>query len=210
MSDQNMQQVSPPTEGELIDPGSKTKWPKVFGIISIVIAILGLLGQTCGVVWAMIGEWFMSLLGLTFFVPPIIKITSSVSYVFFLILGIILLKAGINLLRRRPGCLKLLKTWVVLRLIMALVSLVLVYVTLPANIAMQQSMMESMNELARKNGQPEQNFSENTFFTRAVVGAGLSMIITLIYPVVLGLYISRQKITDEVSEWGLGDDWEDD
>lgn len=209
MSDQNIQQVSPPTEGELIDPGSKTKWPKVFGIISIVIAILGLLFQTCVVVGVVFNEWLMNLAGLDVKIPPVMKMVAGGSYAVYLVLGILLLMGGISLLRRKPGCLKLLKAWVVLRLIVAALGLGLAFLVLPANIEMQRQINESMNERLVKAGRPEQPFDENTIYVRTLIMTGLSLVATLIFPVTLGFYISRQKITDEVSEWGSGDDWED-
>ena len=210
MSDQNVPVETPPIEGEDFEPTPTSKWPKVFGIISIVIAILGLLLQTCGVLGVVFNEWAMGLAGLKVEMPPVMKMVAAGSYCVYLVLGILLLMGGISLLQRKPGCLKLLKAWVVLRLIVAALGLGLAFLVLPANIEMQRQINDSMNERLVEVGRPEQPFDEDAIYVRTLLMTGLGLVVTLIYPVVLGLYISRQKITDEVSEWGPGDNWEED
>ncbi len=191
----------PPLETAYAEPIALSRWPKVFGILSIVIAIIGMLCQSGVVSMIFLSGLLQRIAGISMEIPPVIKLIASASLVVYLILGIMLLIGGIRTLRRQPGGVKLLKAWAVLRMIMVVISFVLGYLLLPTSVEMQRSMTDSINKKLREANQPEQPFDEDSKYRLAMIEAFVGAGITSIYPLTLGFFLSRRKIDDEVAEW---------
>lgn len=202
MSEQGMEtQDSPPIESEPLDLVEDSKWPKVIGIFSIVYALLGITCQGFGVLSLLMAPLLQAMAGINMDAPPILQILTYVSFAIYLSLGIFLFIGGMRMLRRRSRGLANLKAWAVIRLAMVMVSFVAGYLTLPASVEMQRSINESVNEILAKNNQPEQPFDENAIYTRTVIMTAIGAGVTSIYPLFLGFYLSRKKISDEVNTW---------
>lgn len=202
MSEQGMEtQDSPPIESEPLDLVEDSKWPKVIGIFSIVYALLGITCQGFGVLSLLMAPLLQAMGGINMDAPPILQILTYVSFAIYLSLGIFLFIGGMRMLRRRSRGLANLKAWAVIRLAMVMVSFVAGYLTLPASVEMQRSINESVNEILAKNNQPEQPFDENAIYTRTVIMTAIGAGVTSIYPLFLGFYLSRKKISDEVNTW---------
>lgn len=202
MSEKEMQpQDAPPIESEPLDLAEESKWPQVIGIFSIIYALLGITCQGFGVLSLLLAPLWQAMSGIEIAAPPILQILTYVSFAIYLSLGIFLFIGGMRLLRRRSRGLANLKAWAVIRLAMVMVSFVAGYLTLPANVEMQRSINESVNEILAKNNQPEQPFDENAIYSRTVIFTSIAATVTSIYPLFLGFYLSRKKISDEVNTW---------
>lgn len=193
----------PDPVGPDLDETPQTTWPKTIGVISIVYGSLGLLCQGAMNAGGMLGEFFMKLGNLDVEFPMMFKVISGVTIVVMWILGIILIMGGIKLTRRRRGALGLLKTWVVLRLLVMIVGVVLTVLLLPANLGLQEQILEATNKQAREGGRSDQvrEFDEDSAWRTTVIGTAVAGAVFSAYPLFLGLYLSRRKIGAEVEQW---------
>ena len=193
----------PDPVGPDLDETPQTTWPKTIGVISIVYGSLGLLCQGAMNAGGMLGEFFMKLGNLDVEFPMMFKVISGVTIVVMWILGIILIVGGIQLTRRRRGALRVLKTWVVLRILLIIVGVVLTVLLLPANLGLQEQILEATNKQAREAGRSDQvrEFNEDTAWRTTVIGTAVASAAFSAYPLFLGLYLSRRKIVAEVEQW---------
>lgn len=205
MSEQEMEtQDSPPIESEPLDLAEESKWPKVIGIFSIVYALIGMTCQGMGVLILALAPFWRAITRIDMDASPVLQIQAYVSFAIYLGLGILLLMAGIRVLRHRERGVANLKAWAVLRLVMIIIVFVASLLTLPANVEMQRSINDSLNDILAENNQPEQPFDEDAIYTRTVLLASGAVALTSIYPLFLGFYLSRKKISDEVNTWEAG------
>lgn len=202
MSEKEMQpQDTPPIESEPLDLVEESKWPQVIGVFSMVYAVIGMTCQGSAVLMLLLAPVLQAMSGFDIDPPPVLQILTYVSFAIYVSLGIFLFMAGIRVLRRRTRGVANLKAWVVIRLVMVIVSFIAALFTVASNIEMQRSINESVNEMLAKNNQPEQPFDEDAIYTRTVIGATVAAGLTSIYPLFLGFYLSRKKISDEVNTW---------
>lgn len=202
MSEQESEIVQPLNKQSDL-PEQESTWPKKIGIISLIYAVGGLLCQVGIGLSAMASEWLMKLAKMEVEIPTIIKLTGGATAVLATVLGIVMLTGSIKLLRRQQSGISLLKTWSALRLVVVLLALVVGIITMPAQIEMQRSIAKQTNIKLREAGQGSKSkeFNEEATLFRlkltAVIGAGVFSI----YPLFLGLYLSRKKINEEIKFW---------
>ena len=200
MSEQESEIMSPPTEqGDM--PKQESTWPKTIGVISLIYAIGGLLCQVIGGVTVVASEWLAGLRGIDIELPLLLKLTQGSMVVVVFVIGIVLLVGSIKLLQRNQSGPSLLKKWVVLRLVMVLVGLVLSVLTLPVQVEMQKSIEKQTNEIRREAGLSVDKIDEEKIQFRITLIAVIFSGVFSIYPLFLGFYLSRNKITDEVNSW---------
>lgn len=200
MSEQESEATHPPVEqGDM--PAQESTWPKTIGMISLIYAIGGLLCQVIGGASVLASEWLAGLQGIEIELPVILKLTQGSMVVVVFVIGIVMITGSIKLLQRKQSGPSLLKKWVVLRLLMVIVGLVLAIVTLPVQIEMQKSIEKQKNEIRREAGISEVKIDEEKIQFRITLIAVIFSGIFTIYPLFLGFYLSRKKITEEVLSW---------
>jgi len=183
-----------------------TKWPKVIGIISLIYAIGGLLCQVAGSVWVVFGaEAVMGMTGADIEMSMLVKVLTIVSAVLLFGVGVLMLVGSVNLLRRRRSGVSALKMWVVLRLLLLVVGIGLGILMLPANIDFQMQAAEAQAQMLRDRGQSVpaslEKMDRETLWLRSVIGLGVMSGVFAVYPLFLGFYLSRGKISDEAAQW---------
>jgi hypothetical protein len=185
------------------DEPPDTKWPTVIGAISIIYAALGLMCQAWAMVWIFLSEQLMAMGGLQIDMPPAIQAVGAASAVVTSIVGIILLVGGVKLSRRRRSGVTWVKRWVVLRMLLLLVGVAANFAIMPANLQLQESIIDATNQMQLDNGRPDlvQTFDEEAQWRKQVLFLGLFSGAAAIYPLFLGFYLSRKKIAEEVSQW---------
>ena len=193
--------LTPPTSGTLAADEPRTKWPTVIGVISTIYACLGITCMGLGAVGTWFGEMMYRVFGMDVTVPTIIKVTTVLSCVLGIILGIILFVGGLRLVKRRRSGVKLLKMWVVMRIVLVLIGVVLAVLTMPAQIQYQRAINEATNKMLRENGNPEQPFNEATAQRQIFIFSGIGAAVVSIYPIFLGLYLTRKTIDAEIEPW---------
>ena len=196
------------TDTPAVDPGSMvdevplTRWPKVFGVFSIVYAILGLCCFSLQGVWLglmdLIPEMFRG--GITMPLP--LRLTLIGLIIPVIVLGFMLLTGGIGLVRRKRSSLGLLKKWVILRLVMLLIGVVVTVLTAPAQIQIQKQAHEFQSRMMAQSGRtPKPLPSDDQIWHGLLIQTGIFSGLIAIYPFTLGMYLSRKKIAEEVAEW---------
>jgi hypothetical protein len=145
----------------------------------------------------------MQMGGMDIEVSPVIKYGGAVSSVLGFCVGLVLLFGAINLLRRRPSGVRLLKTWAMLRIVLLVVGIGMAIVMLPANIEFQRAMIEASNERMRESGRPDmvQEFDEDKQWTQTVISSGVWTAVLAVYPVFIVFFLSRKKIDQEIEQW---------
>lgn len=194
--------VSPTDPASASDDGPPSRWPGVFGVISIIYAVGGL---TC---FGLQGLW----LGVMDFIPEMwrggvtmplgVRLAFIAQILLVLVLGIMLLAGGIGLVRRKRSSVGLLKKWVILRLIMLVVGVLVTIVTAPAQIQIQRQVHEfqvKMSEDADLKPPPPR--TDDEIWRGLLIQTGVISGVLAIYPFVLGMFLSRKRIADEIAEW---------
>lgn len=199
---EDMNTVPPVAAEPLVDEVPPTRWPTVFGVMSIIYAILGLCCFSLQGLWMaamdFIPEAFRG--GVT--MPLSLRLVSLGMIIVVLILGVMLLTGGIGLVRRRRSSVNLLKKWVVLRLVMVVIGMIVTIVTAPAQIEIQKQVYDfqvRMYEEAQRTPPPPK--SEDQMWQTLVIQTGIASAAISVYPFILGMFLARKKIADEVAEW---------
>jgi len=195
--------MSPPTEHEPVEEQTQSSWPKTIGVITLIYAIGGLVCQVGLVGSTLANEWLMSLANMDVTVPATVKLTAASFGVVLLGLGILLLVGGVQLLRRRPSSIKLLKTWVVLRLVVLVVGVVVGFLTMPMQVNFQLELQAARNDALREAGQTDQvrDLTPEQIRRQITLQSFVASAAFAIYPLFLGFYLSRRKVSAEVEQW---------
>lgn len=196
--------ATPPIEPAMLLPETpSSRWPTVIGIVSLVYALGGMLCALGIGVSSFFMEAMMAMGGMKVFTPAIIKINGMVSAVLLLVAGVVMLSGSIGTLRRKRGGPKLLRVWAVLRIVLLLVGVVATVLTAPAQIQFQRSVLEEqarrMKEAGRSMNTAE--LTDDDIWRRTIIQVGIFSGVWAVYPMFLGFYLSRRKITEEVASW---------
>jgi len=207
MDESPEQGIHPPVEpAELVADEPQTKWPKVIGVISLIYAIGGLLCNTFNGVWLGVADMIPEMFRGGVEIPPIVRIAGIVQAVLTLGVGILMVMGSVSLLRRRRAGPGLLKKWVLLRMALLLLAVVAMVLTGPAQTQMHRSILEFQNDMFREADMTDRivEKTDEELWQKAMLQGGIAAGLFAIYPVFLGLWLSRKKITAEVEQWGWG------
>ena len=174
--------LTPPTEP---DPNAVAKrnivWPTVIGIVAIVLAGMGMLAYSIGlIVWAIMGSYHWS-------PEPQVEVNNAFTLTLsaiHILLAIVLLFCGIALLRRRRAGVRWLMIWSWLRIVHGLLQGV-------AQGWMQLQMFEQMNDA-----------STVTFAPAMAVGTAIfTALWASALPVFFLIWFTRKRIRRDVDEY---------
>ena len=202
--DQNQPPVEDDFDPALLDDAPPTKWPTVIGVISIIYASLGLLCGVGGSLMQAMMDVFMGWFGMDVAISGTVKLMGVFNAAVALILGVILLTGGINLVKRRRKGVTAHKVWVVLRIIMLVIGICFSVMTIEQQVDFQESMAKEQIRMARERGVDTSNFptfnrEAKAFQTQIGIIVGSTLV--AIYPLFIGFFLARRKITDEIAEW---------
>jgi hypothetical protein len=206
-----------PDSGAPLGP-APTTWPRVVGIIVVVIASLGIMQYG---LCAPIGLLAASLMGSAFesiaesqpntgLEGTVAQMEALQDYTLVnlasngaaLVLSIMLLIGGIGLLRRRPWARRGLLAWAVLRMIHALPAVYIGYM-------MHRVQFDAMKDAAASGtagaGQPPMVILDlaSAF---GVVGVVIGLVFAWALPVFMLIWLSRWRIRDEMATWTMDDE----
>jgi len=182
------------------------RWIRVIGIISIIYAVLGLTCNGGATIWTLFADQFLkAMVGAEEPMPPIIRVMTFGMVALILPMGVLLIVAGVKLLRMRPGALRLLRLWVVLRLVLLVIAVAAQIIIVPAQVEYGKRIEQAAMAKARQqNGgqpMPGAGMSDEMRWTAQVVGVAVSAVIVSIYPLFLGIYLSRRRIRESEARW---------
>ena len=197
--------MTPPTDAGAIPP-KPSSWPMVVGIIAIILGAGGILAYGCGGLIGNVGMVFVSnWMRSTGVVDPVQQAQMEVlrdylawnivNSLFSTGLSILLLIAGIGLVRRRSSSMRVSIVWAILRMLWALPASVMGYAVAVAQFdAMERAAAESGDSL------PAGIFGIMQAF--GIVGVVLGLLWACAFPIFTLIWFSRRKIKAEIAQWG--------
>ncbi|MGI9012833.1 MAG: LPXTG cell wall anchor domain-containing protein [Phycisphaerales bacterium] len=117
------------------------------------------------------------------------------------IAGIIMLIGSINLLRRKRSGVKLLRIWVVLRLILAIVGLAFAWLTFDAQVSLAQAMLDMQNQQIIEAGGEARQMSREALQWQTSIQTIFYTGLVVVYPVVLGWLLTGRRVRDDIATW---------
>ncbi len=188
---------APPTEPSVMPPPPEhSSWPGVLGIIAIVFGGLGILGA----LWGLVGQQFIQNTGLAGVpgreaISQVMEDWKSWLLVQSGLSGLIamlLLFAGIGLVRQKPSGVSQAKVWAVAKLVFAFI---VVYVQM-------KSQPHAMRAVFESTAGPGPQVSDAMLQLLVVAGAAITIIWLAALPVFVLIWFARGKIKREVAGWG--------
>jgi hypothetical protein len=192
---QFQQRMAPPTDmGQFIIPPQPSSWPKVIGIIAIVLGSLATLGGLLGAASSYITEWGLSMMpaeartaAMTETIVrwrPWLVATSLCSAA----VAVLLIVAGARLVNRRPSAPGLCRNWAILKMIVVLFVAAVTY-------HVQREQFANVPPAGTRGmpaGMPAM---------MAVFSAAFGVLWGWALPVFMLIWFARRKIKEEVAEW---------
>jgi len=183
--------VPPQQPGEIGRPAQAPTWPTVIGVISIVFGA----GACLGGVWGLFAPQFLDLMAKQmpqgqaemFSAVQEWSTWMVVNAALTVIIALVLLAAGIELVRRRARGVKLCRVWAVLKIIFGIVG---AYIGLQ----IQQAQFREMS-------QGNLPVGGGFYVVVGVVSMVFGIAWTCAYPVFLLIWFSRAKVKNEYTQW---------
>lgn len=200
--------MSPPTmPGEVTPPHAQSKWPRVLGIIMIVLGSLATLGSCFGTVALFFQDKLMDFAAsasgkgspaaqdLTIQAAAIVKWkwASFGSNVFLMVCAVLCLVAGIGILKRRAGGVTQAKLWAVLKMVAAVVGGVVGFL-------MQRDIFQAMQQAGTTGANMPAGVAGAMQGVQAAMLFG-SVVWQWALPVFVLVWLSRAKVREETSLW---------
>ena len=198
MQDMNKTGVS---SGERVLGEESSAWPTVIGVLSLFYALLGLVTNGCTMLMVPFQETLFRVGGMDGVeVPRQIALATMIGGGLGLFAVVVLIIAAMSLLRRGRRAIRWIQIWVVLQVLIAIQGVVVGYLLLDVNIELQQSIME---EVARKTENASIPTPSNEEMRASAIG-NLVMLtgVSMIFPVVIGLLMTRKTWLKEARSWG--------
>lgn len=195
--------MSPPVYGGEIPAPPKT-WPTVIGVIMIIVAVLGLLQNMCGGVVSVLMPAIQSGMPAEANDDPVFAAQMDLTMrympfyvanaVILIVLGVLLLMAGISMLKRRLRAVKYSRIWAVARILWAIPAAVITYfITIETFKAIEQA--------AANAGQPMPAGLIGFMQMLGPVGAAVQLVVWCALPVFLLIWLSLSNVKNEVAKW---------
>lgn len=197
--------IAPPVQAGIV-PVRPTTWPMVIGVIAIVIGGIGILSNGCG---GLLGPLIQSQMAGMFpqgSNPMLdIQVTIGKKYLWFQIgnaltltaLGILLIAAGVGIIRRRSWARRSALAWAWLRIV----------VCIPASYVGYMIAMETMQALANASNSgaagapPMPGGFMMLFQVFGAVGVVIGTAMVCACPVFTLIWFNRRTIRVEVAQW---------
>lgn len=188
--------MAPPVESSFIDE-TPSKWPTVIGVISIVLASLGLLCGCAGYFQVPLQRWGLKMQSQSGQPDPLaeaqIKIAEQYQMltIILLTIGMVitlwLLVASIALVRRRRSARGQMIGWAVASILM-----------LAINVVFQVLMFQATADELRQMGEAQS-------IGRLWIGVAITAFFVLVFGLALQLFVliwfSRRKVREEMASW---------
>jgi len=198
---QNLDPAALPTATDALgQPKTKSTWPMVVGVIAIVLGGFGALANGIGTITVFLTDVITDLMQQApsaqsqmeaFRATEPFKYWSAGASCFATILSIVLLVAGILLIKRRASVARLYVIWSVLRIISVIVGTSIGYISL-------QHQFEAMANDPNASSPPMAGLAEDFAIAEVFIGSLWGWAL----PIFLLIWFSRSKIKSEVAEWG--------
>jgi hypothetical protein len=183
----------------------ETTWPKVIGVFSLIYAMTGMLCITAITISTLfLSAIMMQMGGMDIEIPLAVQAMTAAMGTLTVIVGVVMMVGAVGLLRRRRSGVKWLKRWSILRLVLLFIGIGLTFATGPTQMDFQRQMVDARNDAMIENDRPDlvQEKSDEQIWNQILLQTAIFTGLYAIYPVFLGLFLSRRSIADEVDSWG--------
>ncbi|MFM1824212.1 MAG: hypothetical protein RI967_2478 [Planctomycetota bacterium] len=186
----------------------RSRWPIVFGAISLVIAVCGFCVQGFGALGAVFNQQMMAMAGLEVSPPPrIVQVVGGAQAAVLAILGIVLVIGSVQLMRRRPAGARLVLAWAVARLVMVVVGLGLAVLTLKPQVEWQVTMTGEIRDSLRAKGMKEEQLpplqDAAAIERQSIVMLAIASGAFAIWPFTMALVLTGRRSRAEIAQWSL-------
>ena len=172
----------------------------------MIYAILGIIANVCNGASPFFQGPMLSMAGIKDVqMPTSLVIFSVVGSLLGLILGILLLVGAYGLLKRKQSGYKLILTWVVLRIVVAIIGLGLGFATVGDNVLYQKQIQEATNDMMESRGVSTSSMPQKTdaeIASSAKMTILIATPVVLIFPIVVGLLLSSRTRREHMKTWG--------
>ena len=185
--------------------GDPSKWPTVIGVLCLIYAAIGFLANTCNGLWPWMQGPILSMAGLKDVAfPSGLGVMSMATGVVGFALAIVLVVAGLGVLRRRTNSFRLLRIWVIIKIAESVIGLGLGLMFMDAQVEYQTSIQDATRELILERGGdasavPEKSadaIRRSSMMSLVFVGP-----LVLVFPVVIGLLATKKSWREDVDGW---------
>ncbi len=192
---QYLSAVAPPTEpGLAAIPAEPSAWPKVIGIIAIVLGAAGFLGGLYGALSPLFLEAMLKVM------PPgqeaILEVARDfavwtvASSLVGVVVAVVLLVAGIGLVRRRQWSVGTVRAWAVIKVLLVIATSVLGYMVAQAQFA-------AMSQAQAGAAPMPADFGRLLSMFAVVIG----LVWGWALPVFVLIWFARSKVKAETASW---------
>lgn len=186
--------VAPPTEPGLVEmPRGPSVWPRVVGIIAIVLGAGGILGGLYGALSPLMLDAMASMMPqgqeMVAAAKELGGWTVAISLASVVLAGV-LLAGGIGLVKRRRWSVSIIRIWALVRLLLVMANAVLTY-------QMTKGQFEMMSQ--QQPGGPPMPAGIGQGF--AAIGVAVGVVWGWAFPVFVLIWLARGKIKAETSAW---------
>jgi hypothetical protein len=178
----------------------------MIGILCIAYGAGGIvLYGFCGLAGTLSQSWMLSWSGLAAPpMPPVLLWSTAIQSVALALLGVLLVVAGIRLVRRRRSSRTLLAGWAAARLAMLVVGALIGVLTMPMQLGYQVAMNESVRDMLRERGMSEADIDRSAPVVRAEDLEGRQRLVTVgmtlplaAFPIFVGALATSRKKREE-------------
>jgi hypothetical protein len=186
--------MQPVPANEYLEPAPRT-WPKVLGILGMLWGFIGAI--TAALAVAGVGRAAQ---------PPILQgALGTLTSLMGLALAIVVLVAGVQLLRRRAIGVRLLRAWAPLTTLAQGLVVVLMFTHKPEFERAYREQLERDNEArAAKAGQATVKLPEGMEKAMFAVGAGCGGFTAIVPSLVVAIFVFGSRGREAVAEWSAG------
>jgi hypothetical protein len=184
----------------------RSRWPVVFGAISLVVAVCGFCVQGFGAVGSLFTQRMMALGGLEVSPPPrIVQYVGGAQAAVLAILGIVLVVGSVQLMRRRAAGARLVLTWAIARLVMVVVGLGLGLLVMRPQVEWQAVMTGEIRESLRAKGMKEEQLpplqDEEALRRQAMIGLAVASAAFSAWPFAMAIVLTSRRSRAEIAAW---------
>lgn len=183
-----------------------SRWPFMFGAISLVLGVFGFCMQGVGALYTLSPGTIMKMAGMDVSAPPDSMRTLVVAQAVILCsLGVLLIAGAALLMKRNPLGPKLVMAWAVARLVMVVAGLVLGVLFMKPQAAYAVTLTAEIRDSLRKQGIKEDKLpplaSQEEAESALLRNLAIASIAFSIWPFVMAIVLTRPHVKADVEAW---------
>ena len=177
---------------DYFDDRPPSTWPTVFGIIGMILGILGLLSSICAPILQVFSQMVPDAPQMNFSVGY--QVWQYSAYIIGFILAIVLITASTKLLRRNPGGASMMRGWAIASILWTLIATTLGFIFSAETVKQMDVQMQGSGG---GNNPMEPEMMALFVYGGMVAGA----VFALIFPIVCLFWFARAKTKEDIRSW---------